>query len=79
MHSSEMLKVEKRSILEVEEEAQALYQTALTHTLQNFRKILTELRQLPTGQYLLSHSPQIGSTAELFKQSDAYVCFSSVY
>lgn len=66
----DLVKIEKRSILEVEEETRALYKMTLSDTLQSLRPIFTELKQLPVGQYLLAHSPQMGSTAELFRSSD---------
>ncbi|XP_034249285.1 little elongation complex subunit 2-like isoform X2 [Thrips palmi] len=67
---AELVTLEKRSILEIEEEAQTLYKTALSDNLKCFQQILRELIQLPTGQYLLSHSPQMGSSVELFKASN---------
>ncbi|KAJ1527526.1 hypothetical protein ONE63_007496 [Megalurothrips usitatus] len=64
--STEMIKVEKRTQADLEKEAQALHQTDLRESLNTLFDVLADLCQLPCGEYLLSHQPDMGQTAELF-------------
>ncbi|KAE8742240.1 hypothetical protein FOCC_FOCC012211 [Frankliniella occidentalis] len=65
--TSEMVKVEKCSKEEVAADAKLLYNEDLSHTLMTLNGVLLDLMSLSSGEYLLSHTPDMGLNAKLFK------------
>lgn len=64
-----MVKIEKLSKTELECEAHTFYQEDLNDTLITFHKVLSDLKNLACGEYLLQHAPGMGLNAELLVQS----------
>lgn len=68
--TDEMVKLEKRTKEEVEHEAQTLHQEDLNNTLGTLYGVLADIVKLPRGEYILSHSPEMGLTAQLLVKAE---------